>query len=178
MKDGKVQGFAFLFDTQRGSDDDGQGNALKRLALDNLMPGERLVLISNAAIILLIMADLKSSQYEVRAIKLVDVGDVLDVSFDEVDGGDFYLFDGLDADEDEKEAVGFGRRRENPRLKGVEKDVGPRACERDALLGQHLRFYLWLLFYLFLHVKLQRFRMLLLQAHFLLLLLILMFLAI
>ena len=178
MKDGKVQGFTFLLDAQRGSDDDGQGNALKRLALDNLMPGERFILICNAAIILLIMVDLKSRKYEVGAIKLVDAGDVLDVSFDEVDGGDFYLFDGLDADKDEKETVGFGWRRENPRLKGVEIDVGPRAGKRDALLGQHLRFYLWLLFYLFLHVKLQRFRMLLLQAHFLLLLLILMFLAI
>lgn len=64
------------------------------------MPGQRLILISNTAAILLLLTDLKNRQNEVNISKLINARDVLDLPLGEVDGGDFNAFDGLDADED------------------------------------------------------------------------------
>lgn len=125
------------------------------------MPGQRLILIRNTTLIILILADLKSSQSEVSAIKPMYLGYVFNVSFDEMDGGDFYFFDGLNADEDEQKAVGGGWWRENVRLEGVEKRCGSCAGKGDALFGQDLGSHLLLRSFLFVREKLQGFRVLL-----------------
>lgn len=54
------------------------------------------------------MTHLKSSEHEVSISKTINVGYVFDLPLNEVYGGDFYAFDGLNANEDEKESIGFG----------------------------------------------------------------------